>query len=65
MAEDDGDMRVLRRKKLQELKAKGLNPYEKYKFVRTHNTTQIKKDFASATSERSKEEVAVAGRIMG
>ncbi len=65
MAEDEGDMRALRRRKLKELKARGLNPYEKYKFIRTHNSTQIKKDFASATSERSKEEVAIAGRIMG
>src|SRR5512136_604292 len=65
MADEESELRAQRRKKLEDLKARGLNPYDKYRFVRTHNTTQIKKDFASATSERSKEEVSIAGRIMG
>ena len=65
MADEESELRAQRRKKLEDLKARGLNPYDKYRFVRTHNTAQIKKDFASATTERSKEEVSIAGRIMG
>lgn len=65
MAEEESDLRALRRKKLEDLKARGLDPFQKYKFVRTHDTTKIKKEFAGAATERSKETVSIAGRLMG
>ena len=65
MPEEASDLRAVRSKKLEDLKAKGLNPYEKYKYVRTHNSTRIKSEFASAGSERSEKAVSTAGRIMG
>jgi len=65
MPEDVSDLRALRRAKLEDLKAKGLNPYEKYKYVRTHDSSAVKKDFADASAERSARQVSVAGRIMG
>ena len=65
MAEEESDLRAQRRNKLKELQDRGLNPYQCYKFVRTHDTTKIKKDFASVGAEKTSEEVAIAGRIMG
>jgi lysyl-tRNA synthetase class 2 len=65
MPEEASDLRAVRSKKLEDLKAKGLNPYEKYKYVRTHNSTKIKSEFASAGSERGEKVVSTAGRIMG
>ena len=64
MTEEVNDLRALRRNKLKELRARGLDPYQKYKFVRTHDSTKIKKDFASAGAERSPEEISTAGRLM-
>jgi len=64
MAEQESDLRAQMKKKLEALQARGLDPYQKYKFVRTHTTAGIKKDFASVSQEKSKEEVAVAGRLM-
>ncbi|HJX05015.1 MAG TPA: amino acid--tRNA ligase-related protein, partial [Thermoplasmata archaeon] len=64
MADEESDLVALRRKKLRDLKAMGLDPYKKYKYVRTHNTTQIKAEFAGAGQERSPKEVSTAGRIM-
>jgi len=65
MPEEASDLRAVRSKKLEDLKAKGLNPYEKYKYVRTHNSAKIKSEFASASSERGEKVVSTAGRIMG
>lgn len=64
MTEEVSDLRALRKNKLKELRARGLDPYQKYKFVRTHDSTKIKKDFASAAAERSPEEISTAGRLM-
>jgi lysyl-tRNA synthetase class 2 len=64
MTEEVSDLRALRKNKLKELRARGLDPYQKYKFVRTHDSTKIKKDFASAGAERSPEEISTAGRLM-
>ena len=65
MAEEGSDLRAVRKQKLKELQEKGLNPYEKYKFVRTHNSSHIKAEFSGAGPERSAKEVSTAGRIMG
>lgn len=65
MDQDVSDLRALRRNKLKELQAKGLNPYEKYKYVRTHNTTQVKKDFEKVGQERTAQDISIAGRLMG
>lgn len=65
MPEDASDLRALRRAKLDELKAKGLNPYEKYRYVRTHNSSGIKKAFEGIGAEKSAQTVSTAGRIMG
>jgi len=65
MAEQPSDLRAVRQNKLKELRARGLDPYTKYRFERTHDTTTVKKDFASVGAERSKEKVVVAGRLMG
>jgi lysyl-tRNA synthetase class 2 len=65
MPEDASDLRTLRRAKLEDLKAKGLNPYEKYKYVRTHDSSGIKKDFEGVGADRSERKVSTAGRIMG
>ena len=65
MAEDESDLRAVRKNKLKELKERGLDPYQKYKFVRTHDTTKIKKEFAGVGAERSPAEISTAGRLMG
>jgi len=65
MAEEESDLKAQRRKKLAELQAKGLDPYKKYRFERTHGTAQLKKDFEKVGAERSTEEVSIAGRLMG
>ncbi|MBU0624183.1 MAG: lysine--tRNA ligase, partial [Candidatus Thermoplasmatota archaeon] len=65
MTEEESDLRAVRKNKLRALQAKGLDPYQKYKYVRTHGSTKIKKDFASVGSERSPDEISTAGRIMG
>ncbi|MGD9963065.1 MAG: lysine--tRNA ligase [Thermoplasmata archaeon] len=64
MAEEESDLRGLMRNKLEALKSRGLNPYEKYSFARTHDTASIKSEFAGAGSEKSDKEVSVAGRVM-
>ena len=64
MTEEVSDLRALRKNKLKELRARGLDPYQRYKFVRTHDSAKIKKGFASAGAERSPEEISTAGRLM-
>ncbi|MGQ9586858.1 MAG: lysine--tRNA ligase [Thermoplasmata archaeon] len=65
MAVDESDLAALRKKKLKDLQARGLDPYQKYRYVRTHTTAQIRKDFENAGQERSAQEISTAGRIMG
>lgn len=64
MAEQESDLRALMRGKLEALKSRGLDPYQKYSFERTHDTVSIKKEFANAGPERSEKEVSTAGRVM-
>jgi len=65
MAEEESDLRAQRKAKLRDLQAKGLNPYDKYRYTRTHNTVAIKKDFVGIGPERSPQEISTAGRLMG
>src|SRR5512136_95630 len=65
MAEEESDLKAQRRKKLKELQARGLDPYQKYRFERTHNTTQLKTAFENVGADRSTQEVSIAGRLMG
>ena len=65
MAEEESDLKALRRRKLEDLRARGLDPYKKYRFERTHNTAALRKDFEGAGQERSAQEVSMAGRLMG
>jgi lysyl-tRNA synthetase class 2 len=64
MPEQESDMRALMKGKLDALKSRGLDPYKKYEFARTHDTASIKSEFAAAGAERSGKEVATAGRVM-
>jgi lysyl-tRNA synthetase class 2 len=65
MADDESDLKAQRRAKLKELRSKGLDPYQKYRFQRTHGTADLKKAYEKIGSERSPEEVRIAGRLMG
>lgn len=65
MPEEESELKAQRRRKLRELQAKGLDPYKKYRYVRTHNSTKIKSEFAGVGAERSPVEISTAGRIMG
>jgi len=64
MAEQESDLKAQMRSKLQALQTKGLDPYQRYKYVRTHGTARIRQDYANIGQERSKEEISTAGRIM-
>jgi len=64
MAEEESDLRVQMRKKLEALQARGLDPYARYTWIRTHDSTAVKKDFAGAGVDKSESEVSMAGRIM-
>jgi len=64
MAEQESDLKAQMRSKLRALQAKGLDPYQRYKYARTHGTAKILQDYANIGQERSKEEISTAGRIM-
>ena len=64
MAEEESDLRVQMRKKLEALQTRGLDPYQRYTWTRTHDSAAVKKDFAGAGAEKSESEVSMAGRIM-
>ena len=64
MAEQESDLKALMRSKLEALKEKGLDPYQKYEFVRTHDSVSLKNEFAEIGPEKSEKEVSAAGRIM-
>ncbi len=60
------DQELVRRKKMEELRAKGIDPFGQ-KFIRTSDSKQINELYASYTKEELHElnkEVQVAGRIM-
>lgn len=60
------DQQLARRKKLDDLKAKGINPFGNA-YTRTSNSLKIKEDYSSLSKEELEEkkiEVSIAGRIM-
>ncbi len=63
MAESRLDQYIeARKRKLEELKKLGINPYP-YKYERTHTSAQIKKEFEKV-GEEPKGNVSVAGRLI-
>lgn len=64
MPTEESELRAQMRNKLKALQAKGLDPYQQYRYERTHNTAAVKEQFASAGQEKSKELISIAGRIM-
>ena len=65
MPETDSDLKATRRNKLRDLQAKGLDPWQKYSYARTHRTSDVKREFASVKQDRDPKEISIAGRIMG
>ena len=60
------DQQLARRKKLDDLKAKGINPFGKA-YLRTANSKSIKDEYSSLSKEElenNKVNVSIAGRIM-
>ena len=57
---DENHLIKIRKEKLEELKAKGKNPFEITKYNRTHNSEEVKKHF----EELEGKDVSVAGRII-
>ncbi len=64
MAEQESDLRAQMRSKLEVLKSKGLDPYQKYRFIRTHDSEGVKREFKDIGAEKSSVEVSTAGRVM-
>jgi len=64
MAEEQSDLKAQMRRKLELLKSRGLDPYQKYKYVRTHGTADIRRQFETIGQEKSPDEISTAGRIM-
>lgn len=59
-AQDENQLRKIRREKLDQLIADGKNPYEITKYDVTHHTTEIKERY----EELEGEDVSAAGRLM-
>ncbi len=64
MAEQESDLKAQMRSKLEVLKSKGLDPYQKYRFIRTHDSESVKREFKDIGAEKSPAEVSTAGRVM-
>lgn len=58
---DENHLIKIRKEKLEELQAKGKNPFAITKFNRTHTSGQVKENY----EELENKDVTVAGRIMG
>ncbi len=62
--EKESQLVEARKKKIEELKAEGINPYA-YKFEQTHHASEINEKYAQLKAEgQTKDKVSVAGRIM-
>lgn len=57
------EQEIVRREKLKELAALGIDPYPAPLFVITHSSQQIKEQFSEETKEQF-QEVSLAGRVM-
>ena len=51
----------IRKEKLEELQAKGEDPFAVTKYNRTHNSQEVKENF----DELEEKDVSIAGRIVG
>ena len=58
--ESEDEMRAVRVAKLDELVARGENPYEETRFIRSHFSTDIKSNVESLSGKK----VSIAGRLM-
>ncbi|MBR2745175.1 MAG: lysine--tRNA ligase [Erysipelotrichaceae bacterium] len=66
MAENLTDQELVRRQKMEELRAKGIDPFG-HAYTRTHHSRQLQKLFGDKTKEELEEigeHVSIAGRIM-
>ena len=66
MAENLSDQEVVRRQKMEELKAQGIDPFG-HAYKQTHHSTELKQIYGANTKEELEEmniTVSVAGRIM-
>ena len=64
MSEELSDLLKVRREKLAEFKAKGMDPFP-YKFERDSNAAQLQEKFGHLQGhEESPKEVKIAGRVM-
>ena len=66
MAENFSDQELVRRQKMEELRAKGIDPFGKA-YHRTHRSRQLRELFGDKTKEELEEineHVSIAGRIM-
>jgi len=64
MAEELSELLKVRREKLDEIKAKGIDPFP-YRFEKTHTAAGVLKEFEKlGEGEESKSKVTIAGRIM-
>jgi len=60
----EGELIAERRKKLEEFRARGINPYP-YKYSPTHTAQQILDKYGALQIEHTKDKAVVAGRIVG
>lgn len=58
--ESEDEIRAVRVSKLNELVARGENPYEETRFVRSHYSAEIKNNVEALTGKK----VKLAGRLM-
>lgn len=58
------EQELVRREKLKEIKALGIDPYPAPLFEITHTAKQIKEEYTEGTADQFKK-VSIAGRIMG
>ena len=67
MAENFSDQELVRRQKMEELRAKGIDPFGKA-YHRTHRSRQLRELFGDKTKEELEEinqHASIAGRIIG
>ncbi|UCE91928.1 MAG: lysine--tRNA ligase [Methanobacteriota archaeon] len=64
MPEQESDLRVHMRENLEKMRALGQDPYEVYRYERTHTSQRVLDEFKDIGPEKSAEVVSVAGRMM-
>lgn len=64
MSDEESDLRIHMRKNLEKMQSMGHDPYQVYRYERTHTSAKVASGFKDIGSEKSDEVVSVAGRIM-